>query len=134
MKDSSSPEWLAHLELKFVLCAHHIELLHAMGHCRRVAIPKYPPTSISSNGAKDTLLILQELINQISGKVLDGLAKIKAPFQRDVRGELRYHQLNLVMNYLSVLYDHDDRNVLVTTSVEFSYSLQLKLLSNVKAQ
>eukprot|EP01018_Ginkgo_biloba_P011392 Gb_39882 [translate_table: standard] len=58
-------EWLAHLELKFVLCAHHIELLCAVGHCLGVVVPEGPPLPISSTRAKDALMIVQELIEKI---------------------------------------------------------------------
>eukprot|EP01018_Ginkgo_biloba_P034678 Gb_28625 [translate_table: standard] len=51
------------------------------------------------------------------------LAKIKALFQRDGRGEHQYHQLRLVRKYSSILYNHDDCTMLVTTSVEMSCQL-----------
>lgn len=73
-------------------------------------------------------------INKISAKVLDGIAKIKGSFQRSVRGEIRSPQLGFVTKYLSVLYDHEDRNTLVTASADLSQRLQLKLLGDVQAR
>eukprot|EP01018_Ginkgo_biloba_P002279 Gb_22926 [translate_table: standard] len=91
---------------------------------------KYAAVKVSSEFDSEGWVV----INKISARVLDGLAKIKASFQRDGKGELRYPQLGLVTKYLSVLYDHDDRNALVTASVEVGRRLQFKLLSDVKAQ
>eukprot|EP01018_Ginkgo_biloba_P028369 Gb_31738 [translate_table: standard] len=63
-----------------------------------------------------------------------GLAKIKALFQRDGRGECRYHQLGLVRKYSSVLHNHNDCIVLVSASIEMGRQLHFKLLYDVKAQ
>lgn len=71
-------------------------------------------------------------INKISARVFHGIAKIKASFQRSGSGEIQSPQLGFVTKYLSILYDHEDRNALVTASADLSQRLQLKLLTDVK--
>lgn len=73
-------------------------------------------------------------INKISARVFHGIAKIKASFQRSGSGEIQSPQLGFVTKYLSILYDHEDRNALVTASADLSQRLQLRLLTDVKAQ
>lgn len=72
--------------------------------------------------------------NKISARVFDGIAKIKGSFQRSGSGEIRSPQLGFVTKYLSVLYDHEDRNTLVTASADLPKRLQLKLVTDVQAQ
>eukprot|EP01018_Ginkgo_biloba_P012079 Gb_05600 [translate_table: standard] len=74
------------------------------------------------------------LLDSSTAMTTTRLAKIKAPFQRDGRGEHWYHQLGLVRKYSSILYNHDNCTMLVTASVEIGRQLQFKLLYDVKAQ
>lgn len=72
------------------------------------------------------------LVNKVSARMLNGLAKLTGSFQRESSGDLRYPLLGLVTKYLSVLYDHEDRNALVTLSADLGRNLQVKYLRDVK--
>ncbi|KAJ7571671.1 hypothetical protein O6H91_01G171600 [Diphasiastrum complanatum] len=74
------------------------------------------------------------VVNKISARIFNGLAKLKGSIQRESTGEFRYPTLALASKYLSVLYDHEDRNALVTLSAELGRNLQLKYLQDIKAQ
>lgn len=73
-------------------------------------------------------------VNKISAQVFNGLAKLKASFQREASGEFRYPLLGVVTKYLSVLYDHEDRNALVTVSAHTGRNLRLQYSRDIKAQ
>ena len=71
-------------------------------------------------------------VNKFSSRVLNGLAKITGSFQREASGDLRYPLLGVVTKYLSVLYDHEDKNALVTLSADVGRNVQVKYLQDVK--
>lgn len=72
-------------------------------------------------------------INKISARLLNGLAKLKASFQREPAGELRSPALGFSSRYLSVLYDHEERNALVTGVADLGSRLQFKYLRDIQA-
>ncbi|XP_057855305.2 outer envelope pore protein 37, chloroplastic [Cryptomeria japonica] len=76
----------------------------------------------------------KDIINKFSARLFDGLGKIKGSFQRDLNGKLQCPQLGLDTKYLSILYDHEDRNALFTASADLSNQFQLKLQGDAKAQ
>lgn len=62
-------EWLAHLELKFVLRIHYSELLRAIGRSVGAVTPtEASPLPISASGLKDAILIMDELIEKIEAR------------------------------------------------------------------
>lgn len=73
-------------------------------------------------------------VNKISAQVFNGLAKLKASFQREASGEFRYPLLGVVTKYLSVLYDHEDRNALVTVSAHTGRNLRLQYSRDIKVR
>lgn len=73
-------------------------------------------------------------VNKISARLLDGLAKIKASFQREQTGEIRSPIFGLSTKHLSILYDHEERNALVTAVTNVGSRVQLKYLRDIRAQ
>lgn len=73
-------------------------------------------------------------VNKLSARVLNGLAKLTGSVQREPSGDLRYPLLGVVTKYLSVLYDHEDRNALVTMNADVGKNLSVKYLRDIKAQ
>lgn len=73
-------------------------------------------------------------VNKISARLLDGLAKIKASFQREQAGEIRSPILGFSSKHLSILYDHEDRNALVTAVGNLGSRVQMKYLRDIRAQ
>ncbi|KAG0628419.1 hypothetical protein M758_1G025300 [Ceratodon purpureus] len=73
-------------------------------------------------------------VNKLSTRVLNGLAKLTGSIQGDPSGEFRYPLLGVVTKYLSVLYDHEDRNALVTMNADVGKNLSVKYLRDIKAQ
>ena len=74
------------------------------------------------------------LTNKVSARILDGLAKIRASFQRDQTGEIRSPSLSLSTKHLSVLYDHEDRNALVTAIAKLGSNVEMKYLREIKVR
>ncbi|EFJ28695.1 hypothetical protein SELMODRAFT_145368 [Selaginella moellendorffii] len=74
------------------------------------------------------------VVNKVTARMLNGMAKLKASFQRDPSGEFRYPLLGLVTKYLSVLYDYEEKNALVTMSANLGRYVQAKYMQDVKAQ
>eukprot|EP00249_Psilotum_nudum_P018456 c26814_g1_i2 orf=758-1720(-) len=72
--------------------------------------------------------------NKISARLMNGLAKFKASFLREQGGELRNPVLGFVSKHLSVLYDHEVRNALVTLGVDLGSHCQMKYARDIKAQ
>jgi len=64
--------------------------------------------------------------NKMSARVFNGLAKLTGSIQREPSGDLRYPILGVFTKYLSVLYDHEDRNALVTVNADFGRNLSVK--------
>lgn len=73
-------------------------------------------------------------MNKISARILNGLAKIKASFQREPAGEIRSPVLGLSTKHLSILYDHEDRNALVTAVADLGSRFQMKYMRDIRAQ
>ncbi|CAK9875488.1 unnamed protein product [Sphagnum jensenii] len=73
-------------------------------------------------------------VNKLSARMLNGLAKLTGSVQREPGGDFRYPLFGVVTKYLSVLYDHEDKNALVTVSADIGRNLQVKYLRDVKAQ
>jgi hypothetical protein len=73
-------------------------------------------------------------VNKLSARMLNGLAKLTGSVQREPAGDFRYPLFGVVTKYLSVLYDHEDKNALVTVSADIGRNLQVKYLRDVKAQ
>lgn len=71
-------------------------------------------------------------VNKVSARVLNGLAKLTGSVQRESSGDLRYPLLGVVTKYLSVLYDHEDRNALVTMNADVGRNLSFKYLRDIK--
>jgi hypothetical protein len=74
------------------------------------------------------------LTNTLSARILNGLAKIKASFQRSQSGEIRAPSLSLSTKHLSVLYDHEDRNALVTAIAKLGSNFEMKYLRDIKVR
>lgn len=73
-------------------------------------------------------------VNRLSARVLNGLAKLTGSIQREPSGDLRYPLLGVVTKYLSVLYDHEDRNALVTMNADIGKNLSVKYLRDIKVR
>ena len=73
-------------------------------------------------------------VNKMSARVLNGLAKLTGSIQREPSGDLRYPLLGVVTKYLSVLYDHEDRNALVTMNADVGKNLSVKYLRDIKVR
>jgi hypothetical protein len=71
-------------------------------------------------------------VNKLSARMLNGLAKLTGSVQREPGGDFRYPLFGVVTKYLSVLYDHEDKNALVTVSADIGRNLQVKYLRDVK--
>jgi len=72
--------------------------------------------------------------NKMSARVFNGLAKLTGSIQREPSGDLRYPILGVFTKYLSVLYDHEDRNALVTMNADFGRNLSVKYQRDINAQ
>lgn len=71
-------------------------------------------------------------LNKISTTIFNGLVKLKTSFERGPDGNISYPLLGLVTKYLSVLYDHDDVNALMTLSGDLRRNLSIKYLVDIK--
>lgn len=72
--------------------------------------------------------------HRISCKVLDSLAKLKFSFQNNGKGELSDPQLALTSKYLSLHYDIEEKNALVSASFDVAPGLQFRAVHEVKSQ
>ncbi|CAM6125104.1 unnamed protein product [Calypogeia fissa] len=95
-------------------------------HRRAVHFPTKVSTEYDSEGGV--------FVNKISTTILNGFAKLKTSFERGPDGKLSYPLLGLVTKYMSVLYDHQDVNALVTLSGDLGRHLNVKYLVDIKAQ
>ena len=91
---------------------------------------KYAALKVSSEYDSEVSM----LTNKVSARILNGLAKIKASFQRDQTGEIRSPALALSTKHLSVLYDHEDRNALVTAIAKLGSNVEMKYLREIKVR
>ena len=71
-------------------------------------------------------------VNKLSSRIFNGPEKITGSFQREASGDLRYPLLGVVTKYLSVIYDPEDKNALVTVKADVGQNLQVKYLQDVK--
>ncbi|PSS34847.1 Outer envelope pore protein like [Actinidia chinensis var. chinensis] len=72
--------------------------------------------------------------HKISCKLLDSLAKLKVSFQNNDKGEISDPQLAFTSKYLSLHYDFEDQNAVVSSSFDLGPALHFKTAQNVKAQ
>ncbi|XP_013631534.1 PREDICTED: outer envelope pore protein 37, chloroplastic-like [Brassica oleracea var. oleracea] len=89
-----------------------------------------PKLRVTSEFDSDSLLFL----NKVSCKLFDNLAKLKLSFQNNSQREVTQPQLSLTSKYLSVLYDVEEKNTFIKSTVDVSPRLQLRALHNVNAQ
>lgn len=73
-------------------------------------------------------------VNKFSARMLNGIAKLTGSIQREPSGDLRYPLLGVVTKFFSVIYDHEDRNALVTLNADVNRNLSFKYLRDIKAQ
>ncbi|CAN8318319.1 unnamed protein product [Cochlearia groenlandica] len=89
-----------------------------------------PKLRVTSEFDSDSL----QFLNKVSCKLFDNLAKLKLSFQNNSQREVSQPQISLTSRYLSVLYDVEDKNTFIKSTVDVSPRLQLRALHNVKAQ
>ncbi|KAL4193812.1 hypothetical protein AMTRI_Chr06g201220 [Amborella trichopoda] len=89
-----------------------------------------PPTKLSIEFDSENKVF----VNKISTKLFDGFAKLKYSFQRNKNGDIQYPQLGFVTKYLSVLYDHDERNAVISGCLDVGPRVQIKGVHDVSAQ
>ncbi|XP_031477254.1 outer envelope pore protein 37, chloroplastic isoform X1 [Nymphaea colorata] len=89
---------------------------------------RLPAVRISSEYDSESSAFL----NKVSCRVFNGLAKIKAQFQSNRNGDINYPQIGFITKYLSVLYDYEDQNAVVTGSFDVGSRLQVKGVHDVK--
>ncbi|KAJ4906500.1 hypothetical protein Rs2_10158 [Raphanus sativus] len=89
-----------------------------------------PKLRFTSEFDSDSLLFF----NKVSCKIFDNLAKLKLSFQNNAQREVSQPQVSFTSKYVSVLYDVEEKNTFVKSSVDVSPRLQLRALHNVKAQ
>ncbi|XP_031477256.1 outer envelope pore protein 37, chloroplastic isoform X3 [Nymphaea colorata] len=91
---------------------------------------RLPAVRISSEYDSESSAFL----NKVSCRVFNGLAKIKAQFQSNRNGDINYPQIGFITKYLSVLYDYEDQNAVVTGSFDVGSRLQVKGVHDVKSR
>ncbi|CAH2058092.1 unnamed protein product [Thlaspi arvense] len=89
-----------------------------------------PKLRVTSEFDSDSLLF----VNKLSCKLFDNLAKLKLSFQNNSQREVSQPQLSLTSKHLSVVYDLEEKNTFIKSTVDVSPRLQLRALHNVKAQ
>ncbi|KAL0844860.1 hypothetical protein Bca101_018106 [Brassica carinata] len=89
-----------------------------------------PKLRVTSEFDSDSLLFF----NKVSCKIFDNLAKLKLSFHNNAQREVSQPQVSFTSKYVSVLYDVEEKNTFVKSSVDVSPRLQLRALHNVKAQ
>ncbi|KAH0889972.1 hypothetical protein HID58_052401 [Brassica napus] len=87
-----------------------------------------PKLRVTSEFDSDTLLFF----NKVSCKIFDNLAKLKLSFQNNTQREVSQPQVSFTSKYVSVLYDVEEKNAFVKSTVDVSPRLQLRALHNVK--
>nr|VDC90315.1 unnamed protein product [Brassica oleracea] len=89
-----------------------------------------PKLRVTSEFDSDSLLFF----NKVSCKIFDNLAKLKLSFQNNTQRQVSQPQVSFTSKYVSVLYDVEEKNAFVKSTVDVSPRLQLRALHNVKAQ
>lgn len=87
-----------------------------------------PKLRVTSEFDSDSL----QFLNKVSCKLFDNLAKLKLSFQNNSQREVSQPQLSLTSKHLSVLYDVEEKNTFIKSTVDVSPRLQLRALHNVK--
>ncbi|KAH7426682.1 hypothetical protein KP509_10G012500 [Ceratopteris richardii] len=91
---------------------------------------KYVAVKVSTEYDSEESIFL----NKVSARFLDGLAKVKASFQREPAGEIRSPIFGFSSKHLSILYDHEERNALVTAIGTLGSRVEMKYLRDIRAQ
>ncbi|CAM8977993.1 unnamed protein product [Rhodiola kirilowii] len=71
-------------------------------------------------------------MNRVSCKIFDGLAKLRLAFQNNRRGEVVAPQIGFISKYLTVLYDVEEQNAVVRSSVDLGSKVHLQADHYVK--
>ncbi|KAF3593433.1 hypothetical protein DY000_02026509 [Brassica cretica] len=83
---------------------------------------------VTSEFDSDSLLFF----NKVFCKIFDNLAKLKLPFHNNTQRQVSQPQVSFTSKYVSVLYDVEEKNAFVKSTVDVSPRLQLRALHNVK--
>ncbi|KAF3489281.1 hypothetical protein F2Q69_00056640 [Brassica cretica] len=83
---------------------------------------------VTSEFDSDSLLFF----NKVSCKIFDNLAKLKLPFHNNTHRQVSQPQVSFTSKYVFVLYDVEEKNAFVKSTVDVSPRLQLQALHNVK--
>jgi len=89
-----------------------------------------PKLRVTSEFDSDSLLFL----NKVSCKLFDNLAKLKLSFQNNSQREISQPQVSFTSKHVSVLYDVEEKNTFIKSTLDVHPRLQLRALHNVKAQ
>ncbi|XP_010524196.1 PREDICTED: outer envelope pore protein 37, chloroplastic-like [Tarenaya hassleriana] len=89
-----------------------------------------PKLRVTSEFDSDSLVFF----NKLSCKLFDNLGKVKLSFQNNAQRQVSQPQLSFTSKYLSILYDLEEHNAFLKSTVAISPRLQLRALHNVKAQ
>ncbi|KAL9674327.1 hypothetical protein QQ045_030599 [Rhodiola kirilowii] len=71
-------------------------------------------------------------MNRVSCKIFDGLAKLRLAFQNNRRGEVVAPQIGFISKYLTALYDVEEQNAVVRSSVDLGSKVHLQADHYVK--
>ncbi|XP_030528098.1 outer envelope pore protein 37, chloroplastic [Rhodamnia argentea] len=94
------------------------------------SFPKRPALRVTSEYDSESTVFL----HKVSCKLLDGLAKLKLSFRNDKKGEIAEPRLAFVSKHLSIHYDVEEQNTLITSAFDVGPRLHLKAEHDVKAQ
>ncbi|KAG2332169.1 hypothetical protein Bca52824_003349 [Brassica carinata] len=75
-----------------------------------------PKLRVTSEFDSDSLLFF----NKVSCKIFDNLAKLKLSFHNNAQREVSQPQVSFTSKYVSVLYDVEEKNTFVKSSVDVS--------------
>lgn len=87
-----------------------------------------PKLRVTSEFDSDSLLFL----NKVSCKLFDNLAKLKLSFQNNSQREISQPQVSFTSKHVSVLYDLEEKNTFIKSTLDVHPRLQLRALHNVK--
>lgn len=87
-----------------------------------------PKLRVTSEFDSDSLLFL----NKVSCKLFDNLAKLKLSFQNNSQREISQPQVSFTSKHVSVLYDVEEKNTFIKSTLDVHPRLQLRALHNVK--
>ena len=89
-----------------------------------------PKLRVTSEFDSDSLFFF----NKVSCKIFDNLAKLKLSFHNNTQRQVSQPQVSFTPKYVSVLYDVEEKNAFVKSTVDVSPRLQLRALHNVKVR